>query len=41
MDRRVIEREYGPTFIASLPDVRVRRVGRDAVADVVAAAARG
>ena len=40
MDRRVIEREYGPTFIASLPDVRVRRVPRDAVADVVDAAAR-
>jgi DNA polymerase-3 subunit epsilon/ATP-dependent DNA helicase DinG len=40
MDRRVIEREYGPTFIASLPDVRVRRVPRDGVGDVVAAAAR-
>lgn len=39
MDRRVIEREYGPTFIASLPDVRVRRVPRDAVADAVAEAA--
>jgi DNA polymerase-3 subunit epsilon/ATP-dependent DNA helicase DinG len=40
MDRRVLEREYGPTFIASLPDVRVRRVPRDSVADLVAAAAR-
>jgi DNA polymerase-3 subunit epsilon/ATP-dependent DNA helicase DinG len=40
MDRRVIEREYGPTFIASLPDVRVRRVARDAVADVVSEFAR-
>ncbi|MBM4434199.1 MAG: hypothetical protein FJ028_03640 [Chloroflexi bacterium] len=36
MDRRVIERDYGPTFIASLPDVRVRRVPRDAIADHVA-----
>ncbi len=43
MDRRVIERDYGPTFIASLPDVRVRRVARDAVADLVSsfAFARG
>jgi DNA polymerase-3 subunit epsilon/ATP-dependent DNA helicase DinG len=40
MDRRVLEREYGPTFIASLPDVRVRRVPRDSVADLVSAAAR-
>ena len=36
MDRRVLERDYGPTFIASLPDVRLRRVERDLVADGVA-----
>jgi DNA polymerase-3 subunit epsilon/ATP-dependent DNA helicase DinG len=43
MDRRVIERDYGPTFISSLPDVRVRRVPRDGVADLVASSdlARG
>jgi len=39
MDRRVIERDYGPTFISSLPDVRVRRVTRDSVADIVGTAA--
>jgi len=36
MDRRVLERDYGPTFIASLPDVRVRRVEREGIADLVA-----
>ena len=40
MDRRVLERDYGPTFLASLPDVRVRRVPRDAVASAVAEHAR-
>ena len=40
MDRRVLERDYGPTFISSLPDVRVRRVPRDRVAGLVADAAR-
>lgn len=39
MDRRVLERDYGSTFLASLPDVRLRRVPREAVAGVVAAAA--
>ncbi len=39
MDRRVVERDYGPTFIASLPDVRVRRLPREAVAGAVAEAA--
>ncbi|MDE3100911.1 MAG: hypothetical protein KGJ98_01615 [Chloroflexota bacterium] len=39
MDRRVVERDYGPTFIASLPDVRVRRIPRDSVAAAVAEAA--
>ena len=41
MDRRVIEREYGTTFLSSLPDVRVRRVPRDSVADLVSDFARG
>ena len=40
MDRRVLERDYGPTFISSLPDVRLRRVPRDAVAGLVSEAAR-
>ncbi|MBI2773939.1 MAG: hypothetical protein HYX56_05560 [Chloroflexi bacterium] len=40
MDKRVVEREYGATFIASLPDVRVRRVPREEVAAIVAEAAR-
>jgi len=39
MDRRVLERDYGPTFISSLPDVRLRRVPREEVASLVAEAA--
>jgi predicted DnaQ family exonuclease/DinG family helicase len=38
MDRRVVERDYGPTFIASLPDVRVRRIPREAISAAVAEA---
>jgi DNA polymerase-3 subunit epsilon/ATP-dependent DNA helicase DinG len=40
MDRRVLERDYGPTFLSSLPDVRLRRVPRDRVAGLVSEAAR-
>ena len=39
LDRRVLEREYGPTFIASLPDVRLRRAPAQYVAGLVAEAA--
>ncbi len=39
MDRRVVERDYGATFIASLPDVRTRRLPREGVAAAVAEAA--
>lgn len=39
LDRRVIEREYGATFIASLPDVRVRRVPASSVPSLVLDAA--
>ncbi len=39
MDRRVVERDYGPIFISSLPDVRVRRLLREDLASAVAQAA--
>jgi len=39
LDRRVLEREYGATFLASLPDVRVRRVPASSVPALVAEAA--
>lgn len=38
MDRRILEREYGATFISSLPDVRVRRARRHDVGGLVASA---
>jgi Rad3-related DNA helicase len=40
LDRRVLERDYGATFIASLPDVRVKRVPREEIASLVVEAAR-
>ncbi len=40
MDRRVLERDYGATFISSLPDVRLHRVPRESVAGLVAEAAQ-
>ncbi|MEK7285092.1 MAG: helicase C-terminal domain-containing protein, partial [Chloroflexota bacterium] len=40
LDRRVIEREYGPTFIASLGNARLRRVPREELATLVAEACR-
>jgi DNA polymerase-3 subunit epsilon/ATP-dependent DNA helicase DinG len=39
LDRRVLEREYGATFLSSLPDVRVRRAPASAVPALVAGAA--
>lgn len=39
LDRRVLEREYGPTFLSSLPDVRVRRAPASSVPALVADAA--
>ena len=36
LDRRVILQEYGPTFLASLPAVRVRRIGSEGIAQRVA-----
>ncbi|MSQ37025.1 MAG: hypothetical protein EXR61_01760 [Chloroflexi bacterium] len=43
LDRRVLERDYGATFLASLPPARLRRVPLEDVGNVVAAfcAARG
>ena len=42
LDRRVILQDYGPTFLASLPAVRVQRVPSEGIAVVVAAhCARG
>lgn len=40
LDRRVLEREYGATFLSSLPDVRVRRAPASAVPALVDEAAR-
>lgn len=39
LDRRVLEREYGATFLASLPDVRARRAATSSVPALVAEAA--
>ena len=36
LDRRVILRDYGPTFLASLPAVRVHRIPSDGIGIVVA-----
>ena len=36
LDRRILVKEYGPTFIASLPAGRVQRVGLDELAATVA-----
>ena len=36
LDRRVILQDYGPTFLASLPAVRVHRVASDGIGIVVA-----
>ena len=37
LDRRILVKEYGPTFLASLPGPRVQRVGLDGLAAAVAA----
>ncbi|HEY8649002.1 MAG TPA: helicase C-terminal domain-containing protein [Candidatus Limnocylindria bacterium] len=36
LDRRILVKEYGPTFLASLPSARVQRVGLDGLAAAVA-----
>ncbi|HEU5287504.1 MAG TPA: helicase C-terminal domain-containing protein, partial [Candidatus Limnocylindria bacterium] len=36
LDRRALVREYGPELLAALPDARVRRVPREAIAMTVA-----
>jgi Rad3-related DNA helicase len=36
LDRRVILQDYGPTFLASLPAVRVQRIPSDGIGVIVA-----
>jgi len=40
LDRRILVKDYGPTFLASLPAPRVHRVGLDGIAAAVAEWAR-